>query len=81
MDVAKLKYVLNATLSIRIPEDLLEKARAKSDDTGISLSHVVRTGLDIWVRSAQWPAIFGLELEPEEETALEEKTPNAISHS
>lgn len=52
-NVDKLKYFLNATLTVRVPEDLLTKARAKSDLTGISLSHVVRQALEKWVKEKE----------------------------
>jgi len=47
MDVAKLKY--DQLLQVRIPFDLHEKAKAKSDETGITLSHVVRQALEKWI--------------------------------
>lgn len=47
MDVAKIKY--DQLLQVRVPSDLLDKAKAKSDETGITLSHVVRQALEEWV--------------------------------
>ncbi len=49
MDVKPIKYTLNAALTIRVPQDLLEQARAKSDKTGVTLSHIVRQALEEWV--------------------------------
>lgn len=42
-----LKY--NVHLSVRIPADLRDKARAKAHKTGITLAHVVRKALEEWV--------------------------------
>ena len=51
MDITKLKYDL--TLQVRVPNDLLAKARAKSDRIGITLSHVVRKALEKWVKEKE----------------------------
>lgn len=41
---------MDAMLSIKLPSELLEKARAKSKQTGVVLSFVVRKSIEEWVR-------------------------------
>ncbi len=38
-------------LSIRIPAELHDKARAKSQETGITIAFIVRKALERWVES------------------------------
>ncbi len=41
------KYAI--PVQVRIPFDLHEKAKAKSQETGVTLSHVIRKALEEWV--------------------------------
>lgn len=47
MAKSALKYTI--PFQVRIPYDLHEKAKAKSERTGTTLSHVVRKALEKWV--------------------------------
>lgn len=40
-------------ISFRLPEDLLEKVRQKSEETGVPMSFVVRKALEEWVASTE----------------------------
>jgi predicted DNA-binding protein len=46
----KQKKEMNKSISVKLPDDLLEKARDKSANTGVALSFVVRKALEDWVR-------------------------------
>ena len=48
MKKTALKYTI--PVQVRIPFDLHEKAKAKSQETGVTLSHVVRQALEKWVK-------------------------------
>ena len=47
MTKTALKYTI--PVQVRIPYDLHEKAKAKSQETGVTLSHVIRQALERWV--------------------------------
>ncbi len=40
---------MNSSLSIKIPSEMLDKARAKSKQTGVTLSFVVRKAIEDWL--------------------------------
>lgn len=42
-----IKY--DVTLTVRLPAELLDQTRAKSQETGIPIAHVVRKALEDWV--------------------------------
>lgn len=48
MSEAKNK-LLDKTISVKLPADLLKKAKKKSQDTGIPISFIVRQALEKWV--------------------------------
>jgi len=45
----KEKLENDANVSVKLPSALLEKARAKSRETGVSISFIVRKALEEWV--------------------------------
>ena len=45
----KTKKEMDASISIKLPSELLEKARIKSENTGVSISFVVRKAIEDWV--------------------------------
>jgi len=47
MSKSALKYTI--PVQVRIPFDLHEKAKAKSQETGVTISFVVRQALEKWV--------------------------------
>jgi hypothetical protein len=40
---------MDVSLTVKLPSKLRDKARDKSEKTGISLSFIVRKGLEEWV--------------------------------
>jgi predicted DNA-binding protein len=45
----KQKKEMNKSISVKLSDDLLEKARDKSANTGVALSFVVRKAIEDWV--------------------------------
>lgn len=41
---------MDARLSIKLPSELLNKAREKSAKTGVSISFVVRKAIEGWIK-------------------------------
>ena len=44
---------MNVALSVKLPRELRDKAAAKSEETGISISFVVRKALEDWVNQVK----------------------------
>lgn len=44
---------MSHTLSVRLPKELYEKAKAKSKRTGVTLAFVVRKALENWIEPEQ----------------------------
>ena len=44
----KQKKEMDKSISVKVPSGLLEKAREKSEKTGVSLSFVVRKAIENW---------------------------------
>ena len=40
---------MDVSLTVKLPSTLRDKARAKSDSTGVSLSFIVRKAIEEWV--------------------------------
>lgn len=40
---------MDASISVKLPSDLRDKAREKSEKTGVSLSFIVRKALEDWI--------------------------------
>lgn len=45
----KPKKEMDKSISVKVSSDLLEKARQKSEETGVSLSFIVRKAIEDWV--------------------------------
>ncbi len=45
----KISKEMDKSISVKLPDSLLKKARKKSKDTGIALSFVVRKAIEDWV--------------------------------
>jgi predicted DNA-binding protein len=45
------KKEMDASLSVKLPKELLEKCRKKSDETGIAISFIVRKALEEWIKA------------------------------
>ena len=46
----QIKKEMDASVSIKLSSEVLEKARAKSKETGVTLSFIVRKALEEWVK-------------------------------
>lgn len=40
-----------SVITVRLPDELLEKARQVSNETGVSISFVVRKAIETWVNA------------------------------
>ena len=49
----KVPKEMDKSISVKLPETLLEKARKKSKETGIALSFVVRKAIEDWVNESK----------------------------
>ena len=50
------KKEMDVSLTVKLPSKLRDRAREKSENTGISLSFVVRKALEDWVRDTNQTA-------------------------
>jgi len=46
----KTKKEMDKSISVKVPAELLEKAREKSASTGIALSFIVRKAIEDWTK-------------------------------
>ena len=46
---AKTKSGMDSSLTFKLPHELLEAAQAKSKNTGIAVSFILRRALEVWV--------------------------------
>jgi predicted DNA-binding protein len=44
---------MDANVSLKLPQELLDKARAKSKDTGVSISFILRKAIKDWVETGR----------------------------
>lgn len=47
------KKEMDASISLKLPKPLLEKAREKSKSTGVSISFVARKAIEEWVEKTK----------------------------
>jgi predicted DNA-binding protein len=52
----KTKKEMDKSISVKVPTELLQKAREKSANTGIALSFVVRKAIEDWINE-KTPAV------------------------
>jgi predicted DNA-binding protein len=60
INTEKTKKEMDKSISVKVPAELLEKAREKSANTGIALSFVVRKAIEDWINEKA-PATNGTE--------------------